>query len=136
MGLKQLEREVQELRTLVSRSQQGNFIVVPVRTLGDEPFELKQEIPVVVQSTGDDFVATYFDAGISMSGDTQEEAIDNLKALIVDLFESYTADEAKLGPVPRKQFAAMKAVLRRRSQRGTNHHKRTRPENRPQARGH
>jgi hypothetical protein len=109
-----LERQVRELRKLVAETKQGNYIVVLVRSLGAEPVQLKSEIAVVVQPTGDDFIATYFDAGISMSGDSQEEAVDNLKALIVDLFESYEEDEAKLGPGPRQQLAALREVIERR----------------------
>jgi hypothetical protein len=108
-----LERQVERLRKLVGEVQHGDFIVVPVRTLGDEPVELTGEIPVLVQGEDDNFVATYFDAGVSMSGDTQQEAVDNLKAHIVDLFEFLEREEDKLGPWPRKQLATLRTVLRR-----------------------
>jgi hypothetical protein len=109
-----LEKQVRELRQLVTKTKQGNYIVVLVRSLGNEPIQLKSDISVVVQPSGDDFIATYFDAGISISGDSQEEAVDNLKVLIVDLFESYEEDEAKLGPGPRQQLAALREVIERR----------------------
>ena len=110
-----LERQIQELNKRVAESQRGNFIVVPVRSLGDEPYELTCEIPVVVQGTGDDYVATHFDTGVSMSGDTEQEAVDNLKVYMVDLFELLERDESKLAPGPRKQLAALRTVLQRRA---------------------
>jgi predicted RNase H-like HicB family nuclease len=71
-------------------------------------------MPVVVQPADSGFVATFFDANVSMSGETQEEAVDNLRGLLVDLLEDLQSEPAEhLGPEPRRQLHALKAVMRR-----------------------
>src|ERR1700757_5007489 len=54
---------------------QGRSGLVPVTTLDPEPFELAREIQVVVQPDDDSFVATFFDANINASGETQQDAV-------------------------------------------------------------
>ena len=113
-GFTELAGELKALRSELGRREQSGPIAVLVRTLAPEPYELLQEIPVVVQPTEDGFLATFFDASLGMSGDTAEEAVDNLKALVVDVFESLLRDEGRLGPQPIRQLAVLRAFLRRR----------------------
>ena len=88
--------------------------VVPVVTFAPEPFELLRDLPVVVQPVEEYFTATFFDANISTSGETQEEAVANLKELILDIFESLEAEpEERLGPEPARQKAVLARLIRR-----------------------
>src|SRR5207247_10911151 len=74
-------------------------LIVPIATLEPAPYDLLREFSVVVQAVDDGFTATYFDANISTSGDTQEEAVSNLKSLLIDLLQDLEAEApAKLGP--------------------------------------
>ena len=90
--------------------------VIPISTLAPEPYQLLRDIPAVVEGAGDGFIATFFDANISTSGDTEEEAVSNLRSLILDTFEyldSETSDA--LGPEPTRQLAVLRVFLRRTS---------------------
>lgn len=110
-----LSELVRELRDLAGTRPAP--CVVPLTTLGpDAPFELVRDVSVVVQPVGEGFTATFFDANLSMSGDTQEEAVENLKALLVDLLEDLEAESPeRLGPEPKRQLQVFRAVTRRRA---------------------
>jgi hypothetical protein len=59
-------------------------VVVPLSTLDpDAQYRITQEVPVVIEPSEEEFIATFFDANISTSGDTPVEAFDNLRSLIV-----------------------------------------------------
>lgn len=88
--------------------------LVPITTLAPEPFDLLREVPVVVQRTDDGYLATFFDANIGMTGDTQAEAVSNLRLLLVDVFDELETDEARLGPQTARQLAVLRTFMRRR----------------------
>ncbi len=93
--------------------QTGQAITVPVTSLTPETLELSKPVFVVVQPDGDEFLATYFDANLNATGDTQTEAVDNLKDILVSTFRRYTElGEQKLGPGPRKQLAVLQSIFR------------------------
>jgi len=103
-NVKQLEKRIAELSAQPFQAL--------ITTLAPDPFDLKRDIPVVVTPNGEDFVATFFDAGISATGDTDEEAVFNLKDLIVQTFEALSKmPEAKLGFLPRKQLAVLRTLV-------------------------
>jgi hypothetical protein len=68
---------------------------------------------VVVRPSDGEYEATFFDANIGIIGDTEEEAVRNLKLLIVDTFEMLESNEASLGPEPARQLAVLREFLRR-----------------------
>lgn len=93
-------------------------ILVPVTTFAPEPFTvrdpLRDPIWAVVQPVEDSFVATFFDANLSTSGDTQEEAMANLKDLILDVYLDLAEEPPeRLGPEPRRQLAVLASLIRR-----------------------
>lgn len=88
--------------------------IVPITTLAPEPLDLVRDISVVVQPVEHGFTATFFDVNISTSGDTQEEAVSNLKSLIVDIFKDLESEPPeRLGPEPTRQLNVLRAFLRR-----------------------
>ena len=88
-------------------------ILVPVTTFAPEPFELVKDILVVVQSTGEDFTASFFDANIHASGDTQEEAVANLKDVMLIMLRRFEKEpEHRLGPEPKRQLAVLRDFIR------------------------
>ena len=108
-----LEKVVLELRHFVAELASRQTITVPVISLAPEPFTLRQPIFVVVQPEGEEFSATFFDANINATGDTQTEAVENLKDVLVSTFRRYTElGEKKLGPGPRKQLAVLKTLIK------------------------
>jgi hypothetical protein len=79
-----------------------------------EPFKLLREIPVVVQPSGDEYVASFFDANVHASGCTETDAVENLKDVMLGLFAYLEGQPAKrLGPMPAKQRAVLREFIRR-----------------------
>jgi hypothetical protein len=105
-----LTRRLEKLEAL----SQAQAVIVPIATLSPEPFDLIRDIPVVVVQSDDGYLATFFDANISITGDTREEAVGNLRLLLVDMFDDLEAAEARLGPYPARQLATLRAFMRRR----------------------
>jgi hypothetical protein len=86
---------------------------VPIETLAPEPVLLKRPLHVVVRPTDGEYQATLFDANIGITGDTAEEAVSNLKQLIVDVFEQLECNEGSLGPAAIRQLAVLKEFLQK-----------------------
>jgi hypothetical protein len=96
--LQELTKKIEWLRT------QGRAIWVPVQSLAPDPYELLRPITVVVTLAGEEFEASFFDANLYGSGDTEEEAVSDLKSVIVETFERLSAlPDEKLGPAMLKQ---------------------------------
>ena len=104
--------EIREIKAELTRRVET--IVIPIATLAPEPYELFRAIPVVVQPAGGEFIATFFDANISTAGDTQEEAVANLRSLLLDMFEYLESEPPEaLGPEPTRQLGVLRAFLTR-----------------------
>jgi predicted RNase H-like HicB family nuclease len=91
------------------------FFFAPITTFAPEPYEASPPALVVIQRSEDAFVASFFDANIHASGDTEEEAFRNLKSLILDIFESLSGEPpGRLGPEPKRQLAVLRQLIRKR----------------------
>ena len=89
-------------------------VIVPVETFVPEPYELLRPFHVVVQPYEDEYLATFFDASIGATGDTQEEAVANLKELILALYVRLSdLDEPQLGPEPCRQRRILQSLIRK-----------------------
>lgn len=88
--------------------------VVPITTFAPEPFEARRPLSAVIQPIGDEHLATFFDANINASGETQEEAFANLKDILLATFQMLERmPESRLGPGPRRQRAVLNECIRR-----------------------
>lgn len=86
----------------------GPGVIIPITTFAPEPYRLKRDILAVVQPSAEGFLAGFFDANIHASGDTEEEAVRNLKSLMLDVFDALVSeDRAKLGREPIRQLAVL-----------------------------
>ncbi len=75
-----------------------------------------RDIPVVIQPAGDEYVATFYDANVNASGSTAAAALNNLKDVMLGLFDYLGSQPAgKLGPGPVRQLAVLKEFIRKRS---------------------
>jgi dCTP deaminase len=119
--VKTQEQGIAELAALRSRSEAGPTpfgfsLTVPITTFAPESYELKRQIQAVIQPSEEGFSAGFFDANIHASGDTEEEALRNLKSLILDVFDSLSAEPPKdLGPQPARQLAVLNEFVAKRS---------------------
>ena len=111
-----LEKEVLSLKCRLAQLEESAPVIVPIETLAPEPYELLKPFHAVVQPCDDEFVATFYDANISASGATQDEAVTNLKDMVVAGFETLTEHEAgRLGRGLVKQLRVLKEFMRRKA---------------------
>jgi hypothetical protein len=95
----------------------GNSVAEPGIFQLFKEYELLRPITVVVTSAGDEFEASFFDANLYGSGDSEEEAISDLKVAIVGAFERLSAlEDEKLGPAMVKQKQVLAALIRKGEQ--------------------
>jgi len=116
-----LEAEVKLLKERFATLEQLTPILVPVETFAPEPYEIIKPFQVVVKFYEDQYVASFFDANLSASGGTQEEAVFNLKDMLIEAFDMLNEiEEDKLGPGPRQQKAVLREFLARRENGSNN----------------
>jgi predicted RNase H-like HicB family nuclease len=83
-----------------------------IQSFAPEPYRLLQPIQVTIEPEADGFVASFFDANISASGETEQEAFENLKGLTLDIFDSLGREAPeRLGPEPARQLAVLRSLI-------------------------
>jgi hypothetical protein len=79
-----------------------------------EPYALRRPIPVTIQKLeADDFEARFEEANLAVSGETIQEAFQNLAIEILNIFEIFNQEENNLGPEPTRQLRVLKQYLAR-----------------------
>lgn len=90
----------------------GRGLMVPITTFAPEPYEVRKAIMAVIEPRPDGFVAGFFDANIYASGDTEEDALRTLKGVLLDVFDTLSAESpARLGPEPKRQLAVLREFI-------------------------
>ena len=91
-------------------------IQLAISTFAPEPFEVVNPFNVVLQSDDGGFVASFFEANISSAGETRHEAIENLKDLILMIFQDFEGGgDGSLGPAMLRQKTILLGLIRRKS---------------------
>lgn len=109
-----LEREVALLKKRISILEETKPLIIPIETFAPEPYEVLKTFHIVLQQHEEEYIATFFDANIGASGETREEAINNLKDIIITNFEILTNhDESQLGPEPLRQLRVLEKFVRK-----------------------
>lgn len=110
--LDKLDDRVADLSERLSKLEGASTLRVAITSFAPEPYSLVRPIEVLIEPVDDSYVASFFDANISASGDNQQEAFDNLKALILDVYDSLRAESSnRLGPEPKRQLAVLDRFL-------------------------
>lgn len=109
-----LERELRDVKDRLER--EGRSIIVPVATFAPEPYELSSPIQAVVQPAGEGYIASFFDANISASGDTQQDAVNNLKDMVLAVFDDLEEEpRERLGVEAARQLAVLRKMIQRQT---------------------
>lgn len=109
-----LQAKLQDLTARIEQltSPRPASTIVPVQSLDDEDLGLTKVPYVVVEEQDDTFIATFFDAHISSSGETPYEAVDHVKDMIVATFKRLQKTPAeRLGPLPTRQIAVLRDFI-------------------------
>jgi dCTP deaminase len=121
-GFTELQEKLAHLPTileLVKRLNDGAGEQAPpplslyINTL-DEPYEVVQPIPVVVRRSKDSYIAAFFDGNVHASGETDQEAVDNLRDVLVLTLESLK-DETNLSSDTARELMALRQFIRRKA---------------------
>jgi predicted RNase H-like HicB family nuclease len=113
LRLKKLEEEVENLKRRMTDAAGARLVVA---TLAPAPYEVVKEIPVWVRPDEESYVASFVDANVNASGETVNDAVDNLKDMMTALLESLGAlPKRRLGKGPSRQLAALRAFIRKKS---------------------
>jgi len=89
-------------------------MVVPVESLAPEPYDILRPFPLIIRPSGDGFSAAFLEANLHAYGDTEEEAVTNLKGVVLDAHDrlsELTASE--LGPAMAEQKRVLALHVRK-----------------------
>jgi hypothetical protein len=99
---------------LYSSAQQQRPLWVPIETFAPEPYEILKPITAVITPVEDGFEAGLFDAKLFSTGDTEVEALDNLKSLILENYSAFQhLGDLQLGPGPLRQQKILASLIRK-----------------------
>jgi hypothetical protein len=89
-----------------------------IKSFHPEPYTVLKEIPVTITKNDNYYVAEYHEANISMSGDTEKEAIENLKSFILDSLDCLrNMQNDSLGPAMLKQKQVLLSTIKEKTKK-------------------
>lgn len=104
----------QVLKRIGELSALRRSFLVPIESLEPEPYEILRPFTAVVMEAEGEFEAAIFDLGIFSSGETEEEAIANLKETLVDTVDRLNGlPDARLGKGPLRQKGLLNKCVRK-----------------------
>jgi len=104
----------QVLKNLAELSALRRSFSVPIESLEPEPYEILRPFTAVVMEGEGEFEASVFDLSIFASGETEEEAIANLKGTLIDTVDRLNElPDARLGKGPLRQKNLLNKYIRR-----------------------
>jgi hypothetical protein len=110
-----LEILANDLQVRIYKLENSRPEIVAINTFAPELYELLKPILVSVHAVEEEFEAGWFDANIHAMGENEEEAVSNLKSLILDYFDSFSKEPVeKLGIEPKRQLAVIKTFIQRK----------------------
>jgi hypothetical protein len=102
------------VKKLDLRSQPQSSLWVPIQSFAPEPYEILKPITAVITPVEDGFEAGLFDANLFSTGDTEVEAIQNLKSMILETYSTLDQlGDSKLGPGPLRQRNVLSTLIRK-----------------------
>ncbi len=109
-----LESKVEQvLKKLGELGALRRSFLVPIESLEPEPYHILRPFTAVVMESEGEFEAAVFDLGIFASGDTEEEALANLKETLVDTFDRLNGlPDTRLGKGPLRQKTLLNKRIR------------------------
>jgi len=113
--LEMVQKEIAIINDRLARLEEQTAIRVAIQSLAPYPYEIIKPIEAVIQFVDGEYVASFFDANITTGGDSQAEAIFNLRALTVGTFEILAeTKDSDLGPGPLQDKKTLEEFVRRK----------------------
>ncbi len=76
--------------------------------------ELARPIPVFLEYDGETVIANYYDTESYGYGDSEYEALDNLRLELAQTYLDLAEDAEHLGPLPQQWWNNLQVIIRRR----------------------
>ncbi len=109
-----VSRKLTELETRVATLENQSRVIVPVAYL-PPPFHVRKHFFINLEQHGDDWLASWFDAGIFASGEHESDALANLKDIITAKYAIYERHSAAaLGRSAAEQWMVLAAHISKR----------------------
>lgn len=113
LKLEGLKREIIILKERVNKLESDKAYRIYLETLEPEPYLVAKPLNIHIRFCEDEFIASFHDANLSTSGDTQEEAYDNLKEVIITIYNTLNRHEdSELGPGPLRQKKILNSFIK------------------------
>lgn len=68
-----------------------------IHTFAPAPYKVRKPIPVLLRPHNEEFMASFVDANVNASGETEQEAFEAVKTLMLDMLDQL-APQPRLGP--------------------------------------
>ena len=94
--------EVRERVEVLEEQANQRSAIVPIQSLDPLAVEVIQPVLAVVQQEDGVFVASFVDANINASGESQLDAVEMLKDIIASSFQLFLNKEPVLGEEPKR----------------------------------
>jgi predicted RNase H-like HicB family nuclease len=115
VSLEVFRKELSIINCRLDRLEQEAPLVIPVQSLAPEQYEVIKPLLAVVRMVDSEYVASFVDANVASSGETEDEAVLNLKDAIVSAFDVLSsATDSELGPGPLRQKRTLEEFIRRK----------------------
>ena len=85
---------------------------VEITSLNHDKLVLRKSLVVEIKGHKDEVIADFYDGQVVGFGETEQEAMDDLKNDLVALYHDLTEDEENLGPLPKKWLATLREYVR------------------------
>jgi predicted RNase H-like HicB family nuclease len=110
-----VQKEIALINNRMALLEQSAPLWVPIQSLAPEPYEVVKPFQAVVRTVDGEYIASFFDANLSASGETHAEAVLNLKDIIAGTFDILTGmKDSDLGPGPLQQKRTLEEFIRRK----------------------
>lgn len=89
------------------------YQTVFIASLNSESYTLKKPVPILIETEDKIFIASHCDLGLYAQADTEWEAVDALKELIIQFYIDLL-NEKELSPIPQKMMVYYREVITRK----------------------
>jgi len=91
------------------------IIQAEISSFSPEPYKLIAALKIIIAGKNQsEYIASHHESNIHASGDTPFEAIENLKSLMLDTFDSLTLEpHENLGIKARNQRSLLESIIER-----------------------
>ena len=108
---KQLGRYESTMNTAITKQEQIiQYKNIFIDSLRSEKYKLKKPIPINLEHAEAVYIATNYDLELYGYGDSEQEAIEELRNSIIECYEDLK-EEDQLGPLPSKMMAYVLVVF-------------------------